>query len=160
MKKLIIREAEDSDVESMKEIWKEFIDHHKAVNSFFSRVDDAHEKFGEFVLSNIRNKEKWIVLTALYDEKIAGYCMAFREEYPPVYENPRYGYIMDMAVSGKYRRNYIGTKLYSRVADWFKEKGLSRIELHAVAANSLGLKFWRKMGFEEFMIRMSKEIQA
>ena len=158
MKKLIIREANDSDVESMKEIWKEFIDHHKAVNSFFSRVDDAHEKFGEFALSNIRNKGKWIVLIACYDDKIAGYCMAAIEEYPPVYENPKYGYIMDMAVSGKHRRNNIGTKLYLGAADWFKEKGLSRIELHAVAANSLGLKFWRKMGVEDFMIRMSKEI--
>ncbi len=160
MKKLVIREAAECDLEAIKEIWKEFIDHHKAVNSFFSRVDDAHEKFGEFALSNIRNKDKWIVFVACRDEEIAGYCMATIEEYPPLYENPKYGYIMDMAVSGKHRRNNIGTELYSKVADWFKEKGLLRIELHAVAANSLGLKFWRKMGFEDFMIRMSKEIQG
>ncbi len=160
MKKLVIREAGECDVEPMKEIWKEFIDHHKAVNSFFSRVDDAHEKFGEFALSNIRNREKWIVLIAFYGDEFAGYCMAAIEEYPPLYEKTKYGYIMDMAVREKHRRNNIGTKLFLMVADWFRERGLLRIELHAVAANSTGLEFWRKLGFEDFMIKMSKDIQS
>jgi GNAT superfamily N-acetyltransferase len=143
----------------MKEIWKEFMDYHKSVNSFFSRTVEGHENFGGFALENIRSKDKWLVIIAESGGDIVGYCMAATEEYPPVFENPQYGYIMDMAVSRKHRRNNIGTQLYAKTAEWFNKKGINRIELHAVAANSLGLNFWRKMGFVDFMIRMEKCLQ-
>jgi ribosomal protein S18 acetylase RimI-like enzyme len=154
---MIIREARPDDVEAMKELWKEFIDYHKANDRFFSRTPDGHERFGEFALDNIRS-EDWLVLVAVVNNQVVGHCMAAIHTYPPVYENTRYGYIQDIAVTEKYRRENIGSRLFEHAVGWFKNKKVSRIELDAASTNEVSQSFWRKTGFRDYMIRMAKDI--
>ena len=141
----------------MKELWKEFIDFHKKRDPFFTRTADGHDRFGEFVLERIE-KEDWLVLVAESEGEVVGHCLATIEEYPPVYINPRYGYVQDIAVTKKYRRSRIGRKFFDRMAAWFREQGVDRIELDVTATNDVSARFWREIGFGDFMIRMSKKV--
>lgn len=84
--------------------------------------------------------------------------MATIQEHPPVYKNTRYGYIQDIAVTKKHRRKNIGSMLFEQAVIWFKKKKVSRMELDAASANELSQSFWRKTGFRDYMIRMSKDI--
>jgi GNAT superfamily N-acetyltransferase len=117
--KTIIREAKTEDVATMKELWIEFIDYHKARDRFFSRTSDGHERFEAFVLDRINNDD-WLVLVAVVNDRIVGHCMAAIQEYPPVYVSPRYGYIQDIAVTERYRRANIGSTLFEQAVSWFK----------------------------------------
>jgi ribosomal protein S18 acetylase RimI-like enzyme len=154
---MIIREAIRDDIESIKELWKEFIDYHKSFDRFFSRTSEGHERFGEFVLERIKD-ENWLVLVAECDDRIVGHCLVTIQEHPPVFEKTRYGYIQDIAVTESYRRKSIGTTLFEKSVSWLHERGISRIELDVAATNPTSQKFWRKMNFREVIFRMSKEI--
>ncbi|MCP4599831.1 MAG: GNAT family N-acetyltransferase [Proteobacteria bacterium] len=48
--------------------------------------------------------------------------------------------------------------LFEKTVSWFQEKRISRIELNAASTNDVSHSFWRKRGFQDFMIRMSKEM--
>jgi len=108
-------------------------------------------------LERIRD-ENWLVLVAVIDQQIVGYCLATIQEYPPVYIDTRYGYIQDIAVTEKYRRDGFGARLFGKALEWLTERGISRVQLDAAANNPISRGFWMKMGFRDFMIRMSKEI--
>lgn len=152
-----IREAREEDVAALMELWKEFIDFHQSTDRFFTRTSEGHKQFGEFALDRIRDNN-WLVLVAVVDRQVVGHCLATVKEHPPVFVDARYGYIQDIAVTQQHRRSCIGTTLFGKAVDWFKQRGVTRIELDATAHNQISQSFWRKMGFRDFMIRMSKEI--
>ncbi len=154
---LIIREAQISDVDEIKELWKEFIDFHKIRDPFFTRTSDGHEHFGKFAQESIVSDE-WIVLVATDREKLIGYCMATIKDYPPVYVNPRCGLVQDIAVAQKYRRKGVGSQFFSRVIPWFVKKGVSRVELEVTVTNEVSQAFWYKLGFRDFMKKLAKDL--
>ncbi|MCA9437597.1 MAG: GNAT family N-acetyltransferase, partial [Candidatus Omnitrophica bacterium] len=50
-----------------------------------------------------------------------------------------------------FRRKGIGERLFRETVEWFRAKGVDRIELRVVVANEVSTAFWRKMGFAAYM---------
>lgn len=154
---VVIREATLRDLAAMKKIWIEFIDFHAARDHFFQRTEQGHERFGEFVAERIE-KVDWNVSVAVVDDQAVGHIMGALSKHPPVFVNTRFGYVQDIAVSRRFRRRGVGTSLFGHLVRWFKAHGITRVELDAAASNDTSKGFWRKMGCEDFMVRLTKEI--
>ncbi len=154
---MLVREATVEDIDSITDMWKEFIDFHKAHDPFFCRTTEGHLRFSEFALERIQSSD-WLVLVSVEDDRIVGHCLATIQSHPPVFENTRYGYIQDIAVTEAYRGHHAGKQLFERASRWFKEKGVTRIELDAAATNNTSRSFWRAMGFGDFMVLMSRKL--
>lgn len=56
--------------------------------------------------------------------------------------------VEDMVVHGDYRRQGIGQRLMTKVAEWGKIQGASRLQLLADRNNAPGLEFYRKLGWQ------------
>lgn len=143
------REASTQDVPKMIELWKEFIDFHKARDPFFSRAKEGPENFGKFILENI-NKDDAIVYVAEANGEVVGHILATIQSYPPAFEIKRYGLVNDLAISSGYRRNGIGTHLFSIVREWFIEKGMKRLEIEVAISNEVSTSFWNKMSLKPY----------
>ena len=157
MSTITIRPATKEDIPAIKELWKGFMDFHKDRDPFFSRVDDAHEDFGRFMQSNL-SKDDWLILVATVGDQVIGYCSATTMSYPPIYQNPRYGYIQDIAVTEAYRRHGMGQQLFARMVAWFREKNVSRLELEVAVTNEVSQAFWEKMGFKDFTKKLAMNL--
>ena len=152
-----LRRATKADLPAIIELWKEFMDFHKRRNPFFSRLPDAHEDFGRFMQGNLTKKD-WLVLVAVDDQEAIGYGSATIMSYPPIYQDPRYGYIQDVAVTQAYRGQGVGQKLFEEMTAWFREQGISRLELEVAATNEVSQAFWQKMGFAEFTKKLTMNL--
>ena len=119
-----------------------------------TRLDDAHEDFEEFMQSNL-NKDDWLLLVATAGNRVIAYGSATIRVYPPIYRDPRYGYIQDVAVTAAYRGQGVGRQLFERMAAWFREKGVSRLELEVSVTNEVSQAFWQKIGFTDFTKKLS-----
>lgn len=157
MSAITIRSATQEDLPAIKELWKEFMDFHKERDPFFSRVDDAHEDFGLFMKGNI-NKDDWLVLVAIDEGRVIGYGTATVMSYPPIYVEPRYGYIQDVAVTRAYRGRGVGRQLFERMGTWFREKNVSRLELEVAVTNEVSQAFWQEIGFKDFTKKLSMSL--
>ncbi len=157
MKKIIIRKAVCDDLKAIEELWKEFMDFHKAGDSYFTRSADGHERFKEFITRHMAS-EGSCVLVAEMDSKVVGYCLAMLAKRPPVFENLDYGAVFDVAVSGGYRRRGIGERLYLAAQKWFADHGIHRIEAGVALSNETSKAFWKKMGFSPYMMKVCKTI--
>jgi ribosomal protein S18 acetylase RimI-like enzyme len=154
---LTIRSATKEDLPAIKELWKEFMDFHKERDPFFSRVDNAHEDFGQFMRSNL-DKNDWLVLVTTTDDQVIAYGAATIMSYPPIYQDPRYGYIQDVAVTEAYRGQGIGHQIFEKMVAWFREKDVSRLELEVAVTNELSQAFWQKVGFTDFSKKLSMNL--
>ncbi|MFX1574693.1 MAG: GNAT family N-acetyltransferase [Promethearchaeota archaeon] len=142
--------ANESHIPQIIEVWKEFMDYHKNLDSFFSRRDDGHLNFKNYVSELIKSKEA-LVLVALDEGNVVGYSIALMQYYPPVFKQRVYGLINDMAIKETHRRRGIGGQLLSRIYEWFNYHNLNRIELRVSVNNPIGYSFWKKHGFKDYM---------
>ena len=85
-----------------------------------------------------------VFLIAESDSKIAGLIILEFEG-----ANSEYVTITDWAVSPKFRRKGIGTRLSIAAWDYFKPRGIKEIRCEVYVNNPVAYNFIKSMGFEE-----------
>lgn len=61
----------------------------------------------------------------------------------------RYAYLMDLCVDERRRNRGIGALLMEGVKSWARCRGLSYVELSALAQNEGAIRFYRRQGFAD-----------
>ena len=145
-----IRKAKVSNVAEIIELWKQLMDYHRKLDLFFTRSTNGHINFRKHLVECIESEDACVFI-AVENEEILGYILGKIQEYPPVFETEKYAEIFDMYVKQDFRRQKIGERLVKNAVDYFKKKGLSRIEMKVATKNKPGIDFWKNQGFEEYM---------
>ncbi len=148
--KINIRDAVLEDIPSILELWKGLMDHHKELDTTFSRSADGHEKFAEFLKCHIENEDS-CMLVATDADNLVGYCMAGIEKYPPVLVREKYVGLLGMYVTETHRRCGIGQKLMETLRRYYEGKDIDRIEVKFSTANKPAEQFWTNMGFKSYL---------
>jgi GNAT superfamily N-acetyltransferase len=146
-----IRNATKEDLDEIVELWKEFMDFHR------DKDRDGHKKFKDFLSENLDDPD-WLVMVAIEADRPVGYLMATVLEYPPVFETKRHGFVQDVAVTEVARRHGVASALFEWAERWFRQRGLTRIELNVAACNEISQSFWKRMGFKDSIHRWAKDI--
>ncbi len=152
-----LRVCQKRDFMYLKEIYLECVELHQKNGYFLKKLPDAPEIFLQYVEELMESADA-LVLVAAGDKGVMGYCISKVGEKPPVYADVRYGLIDNLAVAEEYQRKGVGEQLFQESVNWFKEKGLSRIELEVAVFNPKSVNFWKKMGFKTFMNLMEWEM--
>jgi ribosomal protein S18 acetylase RimI-like enzyme len=145
---VLVEKASKSHIPEIVELWKEFIDFHKDIDPFYTRSKDGHAKFGEYI-EKLLSEDDSLVLVAVHAARAVGFGIARILKYPPVFEADQYGDLIDLAVTADHRRSGIGNMMLDSILEWYRSRGISRIELRVVPHNRIGYSFWRKHGFKE-----------
>ena len=152
-----IRKATHKDVENVTSLWCEFMDLHDSYDNYYKRAKNGSSVFSEFIDKQISERNS-LVLVGLTNKVICGYILAKIENRPSVFSETKYGFIYDIAVAEKYRRNGIGEKLYNEAFVWFQKRKIKRIELTVATSNPISIKFWSKLGFKPYCERRFIEV--
>jgi len=146
----VIRKATRRDLAAIVALAQELMDFHKAHDPFFTRSADFDALFGRFALRNIRGRTA-CVLVAMVEERIVGYCQGMLDRHPPSIMEPEYGLILDCCVTAGYRRTGVGEQMFTAMREWFRMKGVRRIEVRHSTFNEIAARFWPKMGFTPYL---------
>jgi len=65
-----------------------------------------------------------------------------------------------MHVLEEYRGKGIGTKLVNDFFKWCHEKGVTVVKVSASAPNSQGIKFYRKLGFNDYSLILERSMDT
>jgi ribosomal protein S18 acetylase RimI-like enzyme len=133
------------------EVWTELMAHHAPLDPLFQDLSPDATSIWERYMREHMASSDGVVFVALDGEEVVGFLMAQLSEYPPVFNGRKHGSIADTAVKEGRRREGIGTMLVARVMEWFKEKGIRRIEVRVAHVNPEGQAFWAKQGFKDIM---------
>jgi GNAT superfamily N-acetyltransferase len=126
------------------------MDFHKALDPVFTRRRGGHKAFAEYLRKEYIAGDRRRAWVAQAGRQIVGLCMAVIEDYPPVLVLKRYGHLEVLAVAKQWR---------GKGRRWFREKGMSRVEVHHSAANDLAAGFYVRMGFRPYLKTLFLELQ-
>jgi GNAT superfamily N-acetyltransferase len=154
----LVRQAVENDIDGIIPVWKEFVELHAGLDSREAKIPHAENIFREMLRERLRREVPGI-LVAILENEIAGFILMKLEREDPVFPEPDFGFVEILAVSEKWKRHGIGELLFQQTAAWFKERGISQIQLFIVPANTQASSFWKKMGFSPYLELLYKKIK-
>ena len=100
-----------------------------------------------FTRSHIGHKDR-LCLVAELDRAAVGFLLGAILARPRVFEHRLYGHIYDLFVDPARRNRGVGESLVQEALAWFRSRRVEKVDLYTYARNEMGLRFWKKMGFE------------
>ncbi len=148
----IIRNFKEKDLSTVVRLSKKMIDYHHEIDPYYKpsvKYENLKDDAREWLIE--RNTK---VLVAEIDGGIVGYARGSIERSPMFVTPSKIGIVDDLFVAEPYRKQGIGERLFSGLLDWFKIKKVKNIELSVDFRNEAGIKFWEKLGFFKYKLKM------
>lgn len=115
----------------------------------------------EFITSMIRSKDSDYILVE-DDDKIIGYALIEERQSPfnqySSFKEDNFAYIYELIILPEYRFKGYGREIINKAKEWAKLRKLTSIELNVLNNNYSARAFYENVGFEEYQIKMRKEI--
>jgi ribosomal protein S18 acetylase RimI-like enzyme len=154
-----IRPAERRDLDALGRLGALLMRTHYAFDQkrFLAPGDRVEAGYGSFLGSLLDSRDDCLFV-AERDGAVIGYVwgalepMSWKELRGPA------GFVHDLAVTGEARRGGIGTRLLEAAAGWLRERGAPRLVLWTASSNAPAHALFRRLGFRDTMIEMTKEL--
>jgi ribosomal protein S18 acetylase RimI-like enzyme len=157
-----VRPATEADVSAIVNLWWEMMDFHARVEPRFHPIPqpDAKKILEKHLCDDVLGKEDWCVLVAEIDGQVAGMMIGTLRDPYPVFKPERHGFVSDASVAPDARRSGVGQALFEALRTWFREKGVSHIQLEVSYNNPASRPFWRAMGCTDYMDIMWYDLET
>jgi GNAT superfamily N-acetyltransferase len=147
----------ESHIDQIMEVWKEFMEYHQSIDPYYGTVKDGHLKFGEYIIERMAREDS-LVLVGMDKEDLLGYCLSFIHLRPPVFTEKSVGIISDLAVRRSHKKEGVGGALVESSLEWFRDRGVTRVELRTSALNYPSIVFYQEHGFRIYDHMMTREV--
>ncbi len=155
--KFELRKATVRDLDEIVKLNKKVADYHRKIDKYYKPSSKVGVDFRKYMAGLIR-KKNGLVLVAEADGKMVGYFAAKIEKPSPIFSPKRIGKISRAFVLEEYRRLGIGKMAVKEILKWFRKNKIKHIEISVDARNEIGIRFWKKLGFKEFMKKMRLDL--
>ena len=150
-----VRQAKKQDIPEIVSLWQSFMTLLQQTNSDYWEVKGGKAAFSSYLAKAVDHPD---VLVAIgVDQELMGFGLAQIETLPEWFGSEKIGMIRYLAVSESHQGKGLGWKISDFILDWFRAKGIKRVELY-VLKDLAACGFWSRIGFKAFMDRRFKEI--
>jgi len=162
MSEIRIRKADSKDFDAYFALQKEFRELEKKLSKK-EKIIGFYLKFKSSKAEEIKRfnkmlkKKDSIFLVAEENSRVIGYLQGYLEPFKPF--KFKRGYLHDIIVSKKYRKQGIATKLHNAFLKWLKKKNIKFISLVVDWVNKDAIKAYERWSYRNQSIRMVKEIR-
>lgn len=154
-----IRKAERADLPRVIELWEALMDFHQALDPRYSRVDDATERWLDYIGPKI-DGEDYRMFIAEEGGRVAGYVVAIVQDHPPVYQSTRYGFIETIVVDEGFRQAGLGRRLVGTAEEWLSSRGVPEITVRIDERNTASKALFAGAGFEPWVEHRRKKLHG
>ncbi len=147
-----VRRADVDDLDPLVALWTAVADHHARFDPHYRLRDGAAPEVRELLRAVLRDPEAaaWLADPAAGGGP-TGFCLARIDEAPPILQETRRAEITDLYVRPAARRRGVGRALVAAARAFAQDRGVRRIEARVAHANAEGQRFWRALGFGDFV---------
>lgn len=157
-KEVRVRPAHHADLRAILDLWRELIAFHKTIGETDMRLGSAVTADGrEFFEEHIGKRDR-LCLIAEDGGTAIGFLVGTLRRRSPAFGGWRYGHIYDLYVQDSRRGRGVGTALVLEAFRWFRRHRARRVQLQVRARNTLGIDFWKGLGFSTLALTMQTSI--
>lgn len=158
---IVLRDALPADRPLLLVLWRELMEVHTRDDPRFALAQDADARFVDYV-DTARQRDDYRVRVATWagdgprrSARLVGFTIACVLPNAPMYRTRWIGYVNDICVTREARGRGIGRALVLDALDWMRDRGAESFEVHVADRNPGALEFWRAMGAQAYLHRMS-----
>ncbi len=143
-----IRVARVADLDALAAMWEKLENYHADLGGPEYRLAPGWKgDWRRFTRRHIGHRDR-LCLVAELDRAAVGFLLGAVLARPRVFEHRSYGHIYDLFVDPARRSRGVGESLVREALAWFGSRRVEKVDLYTHARNEMGLRFWKKMGFE------------
>ena len=156
---MIVRKAERRDLPALGRLGAMLMRAHYDFDPqrFLAAGPDTERGYAWFLGGMLESHED-VVFVAETDGEIVGYVFAALEPLSWKELRGPAGFIHDVAVAEESRKSGIATKLMEAAMEWLQGRGAPRVILWTAAPNAAAQALFRRLGFRNTMLEMTKEL--
>ncbi|MBW2963196.1 GNAT family N-acetyltransferase [Candidatus Woesearchaeota archaeon] len=154
---MIIRKAKKED---LKQLGKMVFDLDMGISKIdFWKKDEKilKKNIKSIVLKNFKNPKK-IILVAEEKNRTMGYITGSIKVQNPIFKIKKIGFINDVYIIKKFRKQGLGKKLMKELIKYFKRQKIKVCQLSVLSNNLPALKLYQSLGFKENRKKLVKRI--
>ena len=153
-----IRVARVADLDALAAMWEKLENYHADLGGAEYRLAPGWKgDWRRFTRGHIGHQDR-LCLVAELDRAAVGFLLGAILARPRVFEHRSYGHIYDLFVNPARRNRGVGESLVRGALAWFRLRRVEKVDLYAHARNEMGLRFWKKMGFEKTVHILERRI--
>lgn len=147
-----IRNFKKSDAQELLRLIKSMVAYHQNLDSYYKPFSQYQNLDGEI--------QSWIldrnikILVADQGDGLVGYGRFSIETAPTYAAVKKIGAVDDIFIEKPYRKQGMAKEIFKEALKWFQTKKVRNIELNVDSRNEAAIKFWKKLGFFDYKLRM------
>lgn len=155
----VIRQATESDLHGIGQLWLKLVQYHNALDDMMPvATEDGSALYQNRVRAQFASPEVRTLVADL-DGRLIGFVLgAMVDLRAEMFIREKTGHVADIFVEEGHRECGVGRRLIDELADWFRQCGAQRIEWSVASQNIAGRAFWEAMGGREVMVRMGLDL--
>lgn len=147
-----IRAASSQELACVEPLWLALYEHQKENGMLLELPADAYQKWTASI-SSLLGRFACLFLAESNGETV-GFLAARIRSIPPYFGGGQTGFISEVYVDDRRRSKRIGERLMAATTEWFRELGITRIELQVIAHNTGAREFYLRHGWREELVQM------
>ena len=157
---MVIRRATRADVDALGRLGALLMTVHYDFDRrrFLEPDEHAAAGYGRYLVSQLDNKDS-VIFVAELDGDVIGYCWCVIEPLSWKELRDEAGFISDLALDPRARRQGAGTKLVEAAVSWFRERKLARVMLWTSTKNDPARRLFERAGFRSTMTEMTLDLE-
>ena len=154
---MTIRQATDSDFHALMDLKMLCKEEEFRLSANLRPPHETREHYARYLRQHLEGSGS-AVFVALDDGRLVAMIQAKIYQAIPVMKVAQTGYISNLYVLEPYRRKGIGTQLVERAVGWLRERGAGVVSLEIHVANRAAIDLYRKAGFEDYTVKLSRRL--
>jgi GNAT superfamily N-acetyltransferase len=131
-------------------------DFHTPLDPRFQATPAAETVMSGWIEAQMGHERAAVLVAEDTPGELEGYCLAMILENPPVLPWQFYGYVSE--ISARHPGRGVGSRLLEAAHAWFREKGITYVEVNVSVRNEVSRRFWRRHGYGEFLERLRRDL--
>jgi ribosomal protein S18 acetylase RimI-like enzyme len=156
---MVIRQATRADAEALGRLGALLMEVHYNFDPrrFLTPGHDAAPGYRRFLMSQLNDPDA-VILVAVDDDMVVGYCYAGIEPLSWKELRDTAGFVHDLALDPAARRRGAGRALIDAAIEWFRHRNVARVMLWTSTANDPARRLFEQAGFRPTMTEMTLEL--
>lgn len=156
---IVIRPAQVEDLPEIGALWEKLVSYHAALDASMPRASiGGADRYADRIGSQLDDPYSRVIV-ATHDGRLVAFVIGvIMDVTPDMFEPETNGFLADIFVEEAYRGTGVGRHIVSALGDWFKSRGVTRMEWYVAARNDAGRAFWQSLGGREVMLRMRLDL--
>ncbi|MCA9383679.1 GNAT family N-acetyltransferase [Candidatus Dojkabacteria bacterium] len=149
-----------SELQAVIDLWIDQYDYHHEIDSeYYVPVTEKLKKEFSAYLESAISAGTPRILVSKKEEHIIGF-ITFELSNADYFDAAikQYGSVIELFVHKDYRREGVGKSLMNEVEDYFRQQGISHIELQCSSFNDIALDFYQKSGYKNSQTLLIKKL--